>query len=109
MTDLISFSITFDKFKNSKSIILKPGFHVIYGESGCGKSHFIRSLANIEVDNFSNFSISNLTTPKSLQIIFQNPETQILSNTLESELSFALEWQINNSFELQKLFENYTS
>ena len=103
MTDSISFSIAFDKFKNSKKVILKPGFHVIYGESGSGKSHFIRSLANLETSHFSNFKICNQIIPKSLQIVFQNPETQILTNTLESELCFAIENTTTNSLELQKI------
>ena len=102
MTDNISFSIKFDKFQNSKTIQLKPGFYVVYGESGSGKSHFVQDLANLESNHFSNFTITNRIIPKSLQIIFQNPETQILSNTLESELSFAFECQTSDSEVLQK-------
>ena len=48
MTNNISFSIKFDKFQNSKTIQLKPGFYVVYGESGSGKSHFVQALANLE-------------------------------------------------------------
>tara|TARA_Y100001970_G_scaffold91415_1_gene115280 strand:- start:726 stop:2042 length:1317 start_codon:yes stop_codon:yes gene_type:complete len=102
MTNSISFSIAFDKFKNFKKLNLNPGFHLVYGESGSGKSHFIRSLADMDTDYFSNFKICNQVIPKSLQIIFQNPETQILSNTLESELCFAIECTTDNSLELQK-------
>ena len=105
MTNNISFSIKFDKFQNSKTIQLKPGFYVVYGESGSGKSHFVQALANLESNHFSNFTINNRTIPKSLQIIFQNPETQILSNTLESELSFAFECQTSDSAVLQKKLE----
>ena len=47
MTDNISFSIKFDKFQNSKTIQLKPGFYVVYGESGSGKENMLAVIEDI--------------------------------------------------------------
>ena len=50
----------------------------------------------------TNFSFSNIKIPESIQIIFQNPENQILSHTLESELAFATECQTTQTMVLQE-------
>ena len=48
MINPVSFQLDFQKFGQSERIELNPGLHVVYGESGCGKSHLIRSLAGLE-------------------------------------------------------------
>ena len=83
-------------------ISFPPGLHVIYGESGSGKSQFIYSLSGLKGEQESNFTFTNLVIPRSSQIVFQNPENQILSYTLESELAFAAECQTIHSQDLQK-------
>ncbi|SVA11579.1 uncharacterized protein METZ01_LOCUS64433, partial [marine metagenome] len=60
-------------------ISFPPGLHVIYGESGSGKSQFIYSLSGLKGEQESNFTFTNLVIPRSSQIVFQNPENQILS------------------------------
>ena len=83
-------------------ISFPPGLHVIYGESGSGKSKFIYSLSGFKGEQESNFTFTNLVIPRSSQIVFQNPENQILSYTLESELAFAAECQTTHSQDLQE-------
>ena len=109
MTKPLSFSITYEKFGDSKKIKIPNGFHVVYGESGSGKTQFIKSLAGLKIANYQNFSIHSVSAPELVQIVFQNPETQILSHTIESELAFGLECQTTNSTILQNLLEKLKS
>lgn len=102
MINPVSFKLNFQKFGNSDHFSFSPGMHVIYGESGCGKSHFIRSIAGFNSVQDSNFTLSDISVPESIQVVFQNPENQILSHTLESELAFAPENQSIHAHELQK-------
>jgi len=102
MTNPISFNLNFQKFENSINISFAAGLHVIYGESGSGKSQFIYSLSGLKDEQESNFTFTNLVIPRSFQIVFQNPENQILSYTLESELAFASECQTIHSQDLQE-------
>ena len=74
MIEPISFCLNFHKFGKSDLIQLSPGLHVIYGESGCGKSHFIRSLAGISSHQDGNFLMTDIMVPESIQIVFQNPQ-----------------------------------
>ncbi len=105
MTNPISFNLNFQKFENSINISFAAGLHVIYGESGSGKSQFIYSLSGLKDEQESNFTFTNLVIPRSSQIVFQNPENQILSYTLESELAFAAECQTIHSQDLQEKLE----
>lgn len=101
MTNSVSFQLDFHKFGRSESIDLPPGLHVVYGESGCGKSQIIRSLASVSGEMSTHFTLLKHHIPDAVQIVFQNPENQILSHTLESELAFGLECKSTNSNWLQ--------
>ena len=59
MTELI-FTIHFPHFEDQPTTIqLKPGLHVIYGDSGVGKSAFCKMLAQLNQNNVNtNFRIS---------------------------------------------------
>lgn len=109
MIDSVSFILNFHKFSNLSHIAFPSGFHVIYGESGCGKSQFIRSLSGYKTHSESNFLFSDISIPESIQIVFQNPENQILAHTLESELAFAPECLSLIPNVLQNKLENLKS
>ena len=51
MTNGISFSISYKKFREPKKIKISTGFHVVYGESGVGKTQFVKSLAGFEIQD----------------------------------------------------------
>jgi len=91
MTDNFSFDILFEKFEEKIHVDLPNGINIIYGESGSGKSEIIYSLLNKPKSNFNNFSLRNIKNPEKIQLIFQNPENQIICQNLQSELSFGLE------------------
>lgn len=70
---------------------LGPGIHVIYGESGVGKSSLCRRLAspkNVERCNFRLSRISGFNLP---MMVFQDPDAQIVAPTVGRELAFNLE------------------
>ncbi len=67
-----------------------PGLHVIYGESGTGKTALINQILQESNQNV-NFEVSNVSTPEKIQKVFQNPDTQIVSSTVSGELAFSLE------------------
>ncbi|MEE9190595.1 MAG: hypothetical protein V3U16_07485, partial [Candidatus Neomarinimicrobiota bacterium] len=98
MTDGLRFSIHFSKFSDTPlDISFPPGLHLILGESGSGKSHFINQIlydhsAGISIETI-NFQILNKQISNPTQIIQQNPDDQIVGNTIENELLFTPECQ----------------
>ena len=93
MTSESSFDIFFEKFNKKKSVVLQTGFNVVYGESGSGKTELVNSL--LENENFpsKNFLISNQNLSSRKQLVFQNPENQIVCPNILSEISFGLEFK----------------
>lgn len=92
MTKSVSFQIEFGKFsRNVQKVSFGPGMHVIYGESGTGKSDFIKELAGMRTHTKVKFKISKVSRPEKFQIVCQNPDNQIVSRTVQGELAFALE------------------
>ena len=100
VTNQLSFNISFPKFDFETSMEFKEGLHVIYGESGSGKSGFIRQLTDSKNRN-ENFIISSINGNEKIQKVFQNPDTQIVSSTIKGELAFSIECHEND----QKMIE----
>tara|TARA_B110000263_G_scaffold72545_1_gene63412 strand:- start:411 stop:1724 length:1314 start_codon:yes stop_codon:yes gene_type:complete len=109
MINSVNFCLDYSKFSRTKPISMSPGIHIIYGESGSGKTHLIRSLAKLNTFNNGYFKVVDLNIPVSFQIIFQNPENQILSHKLSLELSFGLESSFVDSHLLQDKFKKIKS
>ncbi len=84
---------------------MKPGLHIIYGESGVGKSDFIRLLAGLSPRDSHNYRIEGHNARGRIQIVFQNPDQQIVSSSLEGELAFALECREQDPAQLQQTLE----
>ena len=93
MISRFSFDIFFEKFNEKERINLPCGLNVFYGESGSGKTELVNSLLSNKNFPSKNFIISNKKTPDKIQLVFQNPENQIISPNLLSEVSFGLESQ----------------
>lgn len=88
MNDL-KFSITFDKYlHDKKKMIFSPGLHIVYGESGVGKSYFLKSFFEKTSSHRSNFNIESQLNFEDIFIINQNPDTQLVCRTVQSELAF---------------------
>ncbi|MFQ6608759.1 MAG: ATP-binding cassette domain-containing protein [Fidelibacterota bacterium] len=92
MTELV-FSIHFPHFSEYSQIIhLTPGLHVIYGDSGVGKSSLCRQLVQLDDQvTRTNFEIQILNTPVTKGLVLQDPDDQIVAPTLFRELAFNFE------------------
>ena len=83
VTEPFSFSLHIKKSKHleSQDYNYSAGLHVIYGESGVGKSELINLLANKEQYKSALFNIDRINSQKDVKVILQNPDLQIISNT----------------------------
>lgn len=85
------FNINFPKFSSEVfHFNLFPGLYGIYGESGVGKSDFLKELSSSNKKaNDNPFEIVvESTSHFSTYIIQQNPDNQIIGRTIEGELAF---------------------
>ena len=58
MTESLSFQVEFGKFNTrAQKVSFGPGIHVVYGESGTGKSCFLKKLEEMKTDSKVNFKI----------------------------------------------------
>ena len=62
-----------------------------------GKSKFAHSFYGRNIGNDGNFEILILQSPTNVQFISQNPENQIVSDSIDGELAFSLECHYTNS------------
>ncbi|MBT7524833.1 MAG: hypothetical protein HN653_04075, partial [Candidatus Marinimicrobia bacterium] len=59
----VNFCLDYTKFSRTKPITFSPGIHIIYGESGSGKTHLIRSLANLNSTHNGHFKVVESNVP----------------------------------------------
>ncbi|MBT3179758.1 MAG: ATP-binding cassette domain-containing protein [Candidatus Marinimicrobia bacterium] len=105
MTDF-QFSIIFDKFQADEQIInISPEIHIVYGESGVGKSDFLSCINSESHSHLNNFKIKSKISGLNIYRIYQNPDHQIIGKTVRSELSFTGECEGKSIEELKKLIE----
>lgn len=93
------FSLQFNDSSNKKSRNYKfsTGIHVIYGESGSGKSELINLLADKQKYKSTLFTLKYKNNDNDINVIVQNPDLQIISNTIENEIAFSLECNSNDT------------
>tara|TARA_Y100000590_G_scaffold116823_1_gene133325 strand:- start:400 stop:1719 length:1320 start_codon:yes stop_codon:yes gene_type:complete len=101
----LRFSIYYKKFKSEYlKVKLEEGLHIVYGESGSGKSAFIKFISNYGLDlKKVNYVITDIHHPGKVYIIFQNPDQQIIGRTLISELAFSSECSGINPDKIEKI------
>ena len=85
-------------------VTFEKGLHVIYGESGSGKTSFLNRISGHELSlQRENFSITDLEHPGESYVIFQNPDHQIIGRNLLSELAFTAECSGLDPSEIEKI------
>jgi energy-coupling factor transport system ATP-binding protein len=93
------------------SITIKDGeFVAIMGQNGAGKSTFVKhfngllkpSKGTVRIDGVETTKSSVASLSRNVGFVFQNPDHQLFSETVEEEISFALK---NFGFE-QKVIED---
>ena len=90
MTNILKFHIQFPKFGQNYEVKFSPGLHLIFGESGVGKSTFFQKMCGMYTE-IGNFDLKIHEVPTRIIPVFQNPENQIVSSTLDGELAFSPE------------------
>ena len=99
MTNILKFHIQFPKFGQNYEVNFSSGLHLIFGESGVGKSIFFQKFCDMYTE-IGNFNLKILEKPKRTIPVFQNPENQIVSSTLDGELAFSPECIFSNPSEV---------
>ena len=95
MTNILKFHIQFPKFGQNYEVNFSSGLHLIFGESGVGKSIFFQKFCDMYTE-IGNFNLKILEKPTRTIPVFQNPENQIVSSTLDGELAFSPECIFSN-------------
>jgi len=90
VTNILKFHIQFPKFSQNYETNFSAGLHLIFGESGVGKSTFFQQLCGMDAE-IGNFDLKIHEKPTRVIPVFQNPENQIVSSTLDGELAFSAE------------------
>ena len=99
MTNILKFHIQFPKFRQNYEVNFSSGLHLIFGESGVGKSRFFQKLCGMYTE-IGNFDLKIHKKPTRTIPVFQNPENQIVSSTLDGELAFSPECIFSNPSEV---------
>tara|TARA_B100000315_G_scaffold227498_1_gene235493 strand:+ start:1399 stop:2715 length:1317 start_codon:yes stop_codon:yes gene_type:complete len=99
VTNILKFHIQFPKFGQNYEVNFSSGLHLIFGESGVGKSTFFQKLCGMNTE-IGNFDLKIHEKPTRTIPVFQNPENQIVSSTLDGELAFSPECIFSNPSEV---------
>lgn len=104
MIDNNSFVLKYiNKTKAAEQLIhFKTGLNIIYGESGVGKSELIKCMANNNIFDSDYYAIHVDKNNDDVQIVLQNPDLQIVSNSIKNELAFNFECNYNDSSYIRK-------
>ena len=99
VTKAFPFSLQFNNFSNkqSRNYNFSSGLHIVYGESNVGKSELINLLADKKKYKSILFTLKDKNNDDFINVILQNPDLQIISNTIENELAFSLECNSNDT------------
>jgi len=106
VTDL-QCSIHFNRFHDGKELVsFFPGVHVVYGDSGVGKSHFLNSIVGQSSFKEHNFILKSNGKDLKWYRIYQNPDHQIIARTVTGELAFSGECAQKPPEELRKIVQS---
>lgn len=99
----LSFSYPNNSVLENLDLSIEKGtFNIICGSTGCGKTTLLRLLKNeirprgqisgkILYNDFDLFKLDRITSTSKIGYVFQNPDNQIISDKVYSELAFGLE------------------
>ena len=81
MTNILQFHIEFPKFVQNYEVKFSSGLHLIFGESGVGKSTLFQKLCGMYTE-IGNYDLKIHEKPTRTIPVFQNPENQISERNL---------------------------
>src|SRR5574344_1813839 len=99
----LSFSYPNNSVLENLNLSIEKGtFNIICGSTGCGKTTLLRLLKNeirprgqisgkILYNDFDLFKLDRIISTSKIGYVFQNPDNQIISDKVYSELAFGLE------------------
>ena len=106
MIEQLKFTLVFLKFSDDPiTATFNPGLNIIYGESGVGKSDLVRQLINLPVYSENNYTLISKGVPVPYQVIFQNPDNQIICSTITRELAFSIECNDDDQHNIIECYE----
>ena len=92
MTSYLFVSIQFHHFEDRYTqFSFDPGLNIIYGESGSGKSSFLRTISGQKNYGNTNFELRVDSKSDHVLLIHQNPDHLIVNPTIREELAFNME------------------
>jgi len=107
VTNGLSFRIIYSNRKaaSTQEIVFPNGLNIIYGESGIGKSELAKLLTSERKNDEFRFKIEDQSITTDIHIAQQNPDQQIIGNSILNELAFNLECKYTNSTEIKNELE----
>ena len=99
--------IRFKKFNQDwKKFVFDTGIHIIYGESGVGKSSLLDAFQGKRLKDSLNFEM-NISLDPAVKVyrIFHNPDHQIIASTVSNEITFAGECRQLDPKQLKEILD----